>query len=66
MEGCERQGNGRNGRNGRNGSNEKKKIWKEKDPVKRAELEEALKTDSIAIKLREIYGRVLADIKKGK
>lgn len=40
------------------------KIWKEKDPVKRAELEEALKTDSIAIKLREIYGRVLADIKK--
>ena len=40
------------------------KIWREKDPDTRLELEAALKSDEVSVKLRTIYSRVLGDIKK--
>lgn len=40
------------------------KVWKEKDPERRLELETALKADPISAQLKTIYSRVLEEIKK--
>lgn len=39
------------------------KIWKSKDPAERAKLSEELNSSDVAIKLREIYSKVLTDVK---